>query len=75
MSGWVGLDELLTAEEVAEVLRADSVKTVARLRKQGHLRAVRVGRTFRYDRRDVADYIERARSLHTTDAGWRERAD
>ena len=62
MSGWVGLDELLTAEEVAAVIRADSVKTVARLRKTDQLPAIRVGRSFRFDRRDVAAWIERQRA-------------
>lgn len=61
MSGWVGLDELLTAEEVAEVLRVPSVKTVAALRKAGRLKSVKVGRTFRFDRRDVQDFIDRNR--------------
>ncbi|WPM94289.1 hypothetical protein VB1_CDS0040 [Arthrobacter phage Marchesin] len=47
----------MTAEEVAEVLRAPSPKTVARLRQTGKLRGVRVGRGYRYARADVEDLI------------------
>ncbi|QOI67682.1 excise [Arthrobacter phage Orcanus] len=60
-SGWVLPESLLTAEEVAGILRAPSPKTVARYRQQGKLRGVRVGRAYRYDRRDVEDFIEALR--------------
>lgn len=62
MSGWVGLEQLMTAEEVAEILRAPSSRTVSRLRQEGKLRAVRVGRGYRFDRRDVEAFIERLRA-------------
>lgn len=62
MSGWVGLESLLTAEEVAEILRAPSTKTVARLRLTGKLAAVRVGRGYRFAREDVEDCIRRLRA-------------
>ena len=62
MSGWVGLEKLMTAEEVADVLRAPSPKTVARLRQTGKLRAVRIGRGYRFDRRDVEELVERLRA-------------
>ncbi|QGZ16931.1 helix-turn-helix DNA-binding domain protein [Arthrobacter phage LittleTokyo] len=68
MSGWVGLESLMTAEEVAAVLRVPSVKTVARFRQQGKLRAVRVGRGYRFDRRDVEDFVEALRTEGKRDA-------
>ncbi|AYN58268.1 helix-turn-helix DNA-binding domain protein [Arthrobacter phage Kepler] len=62
MSGWVGLEQLMTAEDVAAVLQVPSTKTVARLRQQGRLRALKVGRGYRFDRRDVEDFIETLRT-------------
>lgn len=57
----------MTADEVADVLRAPSSKTVARLRQTGKLRAVRIGRGYRFDRRDVEDLVERLRADGKTD--------
>ncbi|WNM72826.1 excise [Arthrobacter phage RedFox] len=68
MTGWVGLESLMTAEEVAAVLRAPSLKTVARYRQQGKLRAVRVGRGYRFDRRDVEAFLELLRAEAKNDA-------
>lgn len=62
MSGWVGLEQLMTAEDVAAVLQVPSTKTVARLRTQGRLRALKVGRGYRFDRRDVEAFIESLRA-------------
>ncbi|ASR83207.1 HTH DNA binding protein [Arthrobacter phage Abidatro] len=62
MSGWVVPASLLTAEEVAGILRAPSPKTVARLRLRGELRGVRIGRAYRYDVRDVEALIEQLRN-------------
>ena len=62
MSGWVGLESLMTAADVAEVLAVPSSRTVDRLRKSGELRAVRVGRGYRFDRRDVEAFIEALRA-------------
>lgn len=74
MTGWVGLESLMTAEEVAAVLRAPSPKTVTRYRQQGKLRAVRVGRGYRFDRRDVEAFVEALRAEGHTDA-WIKRAE
>lgn len=65
MSGWVGLEQLMTAEDVAEVLAVPSCRTVDRLRKEGQLRAVKVGRGYRFDRRDVQAFIESLRGNST----------
>ncbi|WAB09146.1 helix-turn-helix DNA binding protein [Arthrobacter phage Eesa] len=73
-SGWVLPESLLTAEEVAGILRAPSPKTVARYRQQGKLRGVRVGRAYRYDRRDVEDFIEKLRVTAHNEA-WIARAE
>lgn len=62
MSGWVMPASLLTAEEVAGIMRAPSSKTVARYRQQGKLRGFKVGRAYRYDVRDVEAFIESLRS-------------
>lgn len=59
--GWVVPASLLTAEEVADLLRASSIKTVARLRREGILRGVMVGRSYRYDVRDVTEALEQLR--------------
>lgn len=65
MSGWVGLEQLMTAADVAEVLAVPSSRTVDRLRKEGKLRAVKVGRGYRFDRRDVQTFIETLRGNST----------
>jgi excisionase family DNA binding protein len=70
VSGWVGLEKLMTAEEVAEILRAPSVRTVGRLRQEGKLRAVRVGRGYRFDRRDVEEYVEGLRVEAKREQRW-----
>ena len=57
MTGWVGLEALLTRDEVAELLRAKGPRTVDRLRLAGKLRGVRVGREWRYRREDVAEFV------------------
>ena len=74
MSGWVGLESLMTAEEVAEILRAPSTKTVARLRQQGKLAGVRVGRGYRYAREDVEDCIGRLRAAGAVER-WANEAE
>jgi excisionase family DNA binding protein len=50
--------ELLTAREVAEVMRV-STMTVYRLIKAGELPAIRVGKHLRIRRDDVAGYLDR----------------
>lgn len=55
----------MTAADVAEVLAVPSSRTVDRLRKEGKLRAVKVGRGYRFDRRDVEAFIETLRGSST----------
>ena len=75
MSGWVGLEALMTAEEVAAVLRAPSSKTVTRYRQQGKLRGLKVGRGYRFDRRDVEAFVEVLRAESKQEQFWnREQA-
>lgn len=57
MSGWTGLEALLTAEEVAELLRC-SPRTVGRLRRAGKLPGVLVGRAYMFSRAAVEEFIE-----------------
>lgn len=61
MSGWAGLDGLLTEVEVAEVLKATGPRAVAHLRRKGELVGVRVGRSWRYHPDDVNAFVDRAR--------------
>ncbi|MGO4143825.1 helix-turn-helix domain-containing protein [Paenarthrobacter sp. YAF11_1] len=70
MSGWVGLEQLMTAEEVADVLRAPSTKTVAGLRQKNKLRGVRVGRSYRYHKDDVEELIEKLRAEAKQEQFW-----
>lgn len=62
--GWIRPAEILTADEVAVMLRATSGRAVHRLRIAGKLRGVRIGRSWHYHRDDVAEYVnnERKRS-------------
>lgn len=56
-----GLEPLLTTEELAAILSVDP-KTVRALIHEGHLPSVRIGRRcLRFDRRDVAAFIEGAK--------------
>lgn len=57
--------ELLTAREVAEVMRVSKM-TVYRLIKAGELPAIRVGRHLRIRHDDVLGYLDR-RVVVTTD--------
>lgn len=57
--GWV--TPLLTAEQVAERLQAVSVNTIHNLRRKGMLKGFRVGRTYRFDERDITEYINNQR--------------
>ena len=58
MTGWAGIDRLATPHDVAELLGV-STATVARLRRSGHLPGVLIGNRYRYEPRDIAEYIER----------------
>lgn len=48
--------ELLTVNEVASMMRVSNM-TVYRLIKRGHLKAVRVGRSYRIRRQDLVSYL------------------
>lgn len=54
------LDELLTSEEVAELLRIPR-STVSEYARRGVLPSIKLGRHRRFVRSDVADAIERLR--------------
>lgn len=62
--GWILPEALLTAEEVAGILRATSARAVHRLRIAGKLPGVRVGRCWHYHRQDVVDYVNNERKQH-----------
>lgn len=53
---WSELPVVMTADEVADVLRI-SYKTVLRLRERGELPGRKVGREWRFNRRDVMEYM------------------
>ena len=55
--GWILPEQLLTADEVAGILRATSARAVHRLRVAGKLPGVRVGRCWHYHRQDVESYV------------------
>ncbi|MEE6280184.1 helix-turn-helix domain-containing protein [Georgenia sp. MJ170] len=57
MTGW-DTRGLLTRDEVAELLRADSPRTVDWLRKERGLPAVLVGRSWRFRQGDVEAWVE-----------------
>ena len=55
------LPDLLTGEEVLEVLRLDPkdpVSCLGRLRRMGVLKGIRIGRAFRYTREEVLRLME-----------------
>lgn len=57
----LGDSDLLSAREVADLLSVDA-STVARWRADpAGLPYLRIGRQFRYERREVTAYLERAR--------------
>lgn len=58
--GVSGLDELLTADEVAELLHIPR-STVSEYARRGVLPSIKLGRHRRFVRSDVADAIERLR--------------
>lgn len=58
--GVSGLDELLTADEVAELLHIPR-STVSDYARRGVLPSIKLGRHRRFVRSDVADAIERLR--------------
>lgn len=55
-----GLDELLTAEDVAELLHVPR-STVSDYARRGALPSIKLGRHVRFVRSDVADAIEQLR--------------
>jgi excisionase family DNA binding protein len=53
---------MLTKAEVAARLRL-SPRTVTTLAHEGHLRAMKIGRSVRFREQDVEDYLKRASKL------------
>ncbi|MFT4288133.1 helix-turn-helix domain-containing protein [Nocardioides sp.] len=60
-AGWVGIGHLLKPDEAADRLGV-SVWTLARLRRDGLLAAIRVANAWRYDPADLDTYISNHRS-------------
>ncbi len=60
-SGWVGIDHLLDTEAAAAVLGV-SVWTMRRLRRDGDIPAVLIGRSWRYAPADLRTYINNRRT-------------
>jgi excisionase family DNA binding protein len=60
-TGWLGIAHLMKPAQVAERLNC-STWTVAKLRREGHLPAVRLGNAWRYDPADVVAYIDAGRT-------------
>ncbi|WP_420096126.1 helix-turn-helix domain-containing protein [Brevibacterium sediminis] len=56
----IDLEQLLTSKEVAETLQC-TPKHVNTLRKSGDLPAMAIGGMWRYDPRDLRQYVERQR--------------
>jgi excisionase family DNA binding protein len=57
--------ELLTIPEVAELLKV-SERTVRRIQQQREIAFIKVGRSVRFARSDLASYLE-TRNVRTTD--------
>ena len=55
-------DRLLTVPQVATRLQV-SERQIRRLVKRGELRALRIGRRVLIDPRDLADFLERCRTV------------
>jgi excisionase family DNA binding protein len=64
------MEPLLTTEQVAEWLRVDVV-TVRRLIDRGELAAYRVGGEYRFERKDVQEYLARVRVEKPSKSGAR----
>jgi len=62
------MEELLTMEEAAKILRVD-YKTVYRLVRSGELPAGRVGRVYRIKRGDLAAYFESSKKKVLAESG------
>jgi len=56
-SGEPHLDEVLTAEEAASLLKV-SVKTVLRLARSGDIPAAKVGRSWRFRRSQLLKFLD-----------------
>jgi excisionase family DNA binding protein len=57
----VGLEPLLTPREAAALLRM-SESWLWQATRRGDVRCVRIGRAVRYDRRDLAEFVDRLRA-------------
>ncbi len=52
-------NQMMTASKVAAILRLH-VKTVQRYSREGRIRALRIGKQYRYRREWVDDFVSRA---------------
>lgn len=59
-SGWLGVEGLLSAEQVGELLHV-TPKVVGNLRRTGQLEAVLIGRTHRFEPDAVRAFIAASR--------------
>jgi excisionase family DNA binding protein len=64
----------MTTEEVLEYLQVN-LRTVYRLIKSKNIPAIRVGRQWRFRRRDIDAWLESQRASHETSPGTPERPD
>lgn len=62
------MEELLSLEEAAKILRVD-YKTVYRLVRNGELPAAKIGRVYRLERRDLQAYLESAKEKVAANSG------
>jgi excisionase family DNA binding protein len=63
-----GLNEALDANDVARMLKV-SYRTVLRLAERGELPYFRVGDLWRFERKDVEDFIKRNKQQSKKDRG------
>lgn len=55
-TGWVGIEQLMTAGDVADVLRC-SIRTVGELRRRGDLAALLIGNAYVFEPETVRSFI------------------
>lgn len=58
----------LTIDQAAKLLQVSS-RSLARLTASGEIRAARIGRSVRYDRRELLRWLDQAQQPHPQSAG------
>lgn len=58
----VGVDEIITAQELAALLKIH-LRTVYKLAEKGAIPGNRIGRSWRFNKRDLLDLISNGRRL------------